>query len=96
MVNYREIIRLGSDPNYSQRQIEAIVRSSHHTISSVLKKAKEIGLTWPLDESVTNPELQEVLFPEKNASVSIYSELDYAYIYRELAKNGVNLRLLHE
>lgn len=96
MVNYREIIRLGSDPNYSQRQIEAIVHSSHHTISSVLKKAKEIGLTWPLDETVTNPELQAMLLPEKNASVSIYSEPDYAYIHKELAKNGVNLRLLHE
>ena len=77
MVDYREIIRLGSDPNYSQRQIEAAVRSSHHTISDVLKKAKELGITWPLDESVTNAELKAMMFPEKHAPIAVYAEPDY-------------------
>jgi transposase len=96
MVDYREIIRLGSDPHYSRRQIEAIVHSSHHTIESVLKAAKEKHIAWPLDESITNQELQALLFPEKYASVSIYTEPNYSYIHGELARHGVNLRLLHE
>ena len=96
MVDYREIIRLGSDPNYSQRQIEAAVRSSHHTISDVLKKAKELGITWPLDESVTNAELKAMMFPEKHAPIAVYAEPDFPQMHSELARNGVNLKLLHE
>ena len=43
MVDYKEILRL-SDQGYSQRQIEASVGSSRHTISEVLETAntKEI------------------------------------------------------
>lgn len=96
MVDYREIIRLGSDPNYSQRQIEAAVHSSHHTIRDTLKKAKEMGLAWPLDESITNSDLKAMLFPEKHAPIGVYAEPDYLKMHNELARNGVNLRILHE
>ena len=96
MVDYREIIRLGSDPNYSQRQIEAAVHSSHHTISEILSKAKEMGITWPLDDSVTNSELKAMMFPEKHSPIAVYAEPDYPKMHSELARNGVNLKLLHE
>ena len=76
MVDYREIIRLGSDENYSQRQIAVAVQSSPHTIRDVLSKATEVGLKWPIDDSVTNSALKLMLFPEKNAPVAIYVEPD--------------------
>lgn len=47
MINYREILRLHS-LGYSQRRIEASVRSSRHTVSSVLKKAEQQNIHWPL------------------------------------------------
>ena len=59
--NYREILRLTSEGR-SQRQIESSVHSSHQTISEVQKTAREKHIQWPLDESVTNEMLRDILF----------------------------------
>ena len=64
IVDHREILRYQS-LGYSQRQIEQTVHSSHHTVENTLKAAHENGITWPLDEDITNADLQEILFPEK-------------------------------
>jgi transposase len=94
MVDYREILRLSSDPKNSQRSIELIVHSSRHTIRDVQEAAKAAGVSWPLDESVTNEMLREVLFPDTAGSVQVYVTPDYATIHRDLARSGVNLTLL--
>ena len=64
MVDYREILRLAHE-NCSQRSIAASIHSSHHTVSETLKAAKEKHIEWPLDETVTNAQLEEILFPNK-------------------------------
>ena len=38
MVDYREILRLASEPRNSQRQIAASVGSSHHTVKEVVEQ----------------------------------------------------------
>jgi hypothetical protein len=58
MVDYRSILRLHSQGN-SQREIERELNSSRHTISEVLVQAKAAGITWPLDDDVTNEDIQE-------------------------------------
>ena len=95
MANYREILRLAS-LKHSQREIAASLKCSRNTIGEVLNTAAQKGITWPLDNDVTNAELEELLFPDKRKTESIYSEPDYAYIHRELAKPGVTLTLLWE
>ena len=40
MVDYREILRLASEPRNSQRQIAASVGSSHHTVKEVVETAR--------------------------------------------------------
>ena len=93
MVNYREILRLDS-LGYSQHQIAASVHSSRNTIREVLQASKTKGLTWPLDDTLTNEELLTLLFPAKVEMANKRKELDYTYIHRELARPGVNLTLL--
>lgn len=61
MVNYREILRLSSDPKNSQRSIELMLHSSHHTIRKVQDAAKAAGISWPLEDDVTNEMLKEAL-----------------------------------
>lgn len=95
MVNYREILRLAS-LKYSQREIAASLKCSRNTVSEVLGMANANHITWPLDSDVTNPELEALLFPDRNKTESIYEEPDYAYIHKELAKPGVTLTLLWE
>lgn len=95
MIDYREILRLDS-LRYSRRRISGAVNSSHHTVDATLQAARNAGITWPLDDDVTNEELQGILFPWKYMGTSVYAVPDFAYIHRELAKNGVTLTLLWE
>ena len=80
MVDYREILRYQS-LGYSQRQIEQTVHSSHHTVEDTLKAAHEKGITWPLDEDITNADLQEILFPGKYTYASPHTMPDFAQVH---------------
>lgn len=93
MVNYKEILRLANEGT-SQRQIAVSVGHSRDTISEFLATAKAHNLRWPLDESVTNEQIEAILFPERYSAVNMYLEPDYPYIHSELAKRGVTLTLL--
>lgn len=93
MVNYREILRLTS-LGYSQRQIAASVHSSRSTISEVQALARKVGLTFPLDDSITNEVLLKTFYPERITATNPRVEPNYSYIHKELAKSGVNLSLL--
>ena len=94
MADYKGILRLSSDPTNTKRGIAALLHCSHHTVTDVQNAAKEAGVTWPLDEDVTNEELRGILFPNRYAGEAKYAVPDYAYIHRELTKPGVNLTLL--
>ena len=73
MVDYMEILRLSSDPKNSRRCIASIVHSSRLTIRDVLEAAKKAGVSWPLDDTVTNEMLKRILFPEKSTAETLYT-----------------------
>lgn len=93
MANYREILRLYS-LGTSQRSIAREVQSSRDTVADVIKAAEAAGIAWPLDDDVTNGDIQEILFPGKYVYASPYTVPDYQWIHTELAKKGVTLTLL--
>ena len=95
MVNYREILRLHS-LGQSQRTIRSSAHCSDNTVRTVLEVASQKGIQWPLDDDITNADLERMLFPDKYKSACLYVEPDYPYIHRELAKRGVTLTLLWE
>ena len=57
MTKYREILRLKS-LGLSQQSIADSCNVSKKTVNRVLKRAKEFGITWPLDKSDTDAVLQ--------------------------------------
>lgn len=95
MTDYRKILMLRSK-GCSQREMERIKVASREKTKAVYEAADRLGLSWPLEDDVTNAELEELLFPNKYAKTCQYVEPDYAYIHRELAKPGVTLTLLWE
>lgn len=95
MVDYREILRLNS-LNHSQRSIALATKSSRNTVSEVLRVASQKCISWPLDNDVSNHDLELLFSPDKYKAVSTYVEPDFDYIHKELAKNGVTLTLLWE
>jgi len=96
MVNYRKILQLDADENVSVRDLLTSAHCSYRSYTSTIEAAKAKGIKWPLDDDVTNEELQEFLFPGKYKPLSIYQMPDFVYIHKELAKPGVTLMLLHE
>lgn len=88
MTKYREIIRL-TGLGFSQRSIMASCGVAQKTVVKVQKRARELNLSWPLDESLTDTELQGLMF-SKESSVSKSKRMpDYNYIRKELLRNGV-------
>ena len=62
MTKYREIIRLAG-LNLSQTNIALSCSVSKTTVNKVLKAAKEKNISWPLDPSMTDAVLEQLLFP---------------------------------
>ena len=63
-------------------------------IVKVQKLAKELNLSWPLDETMTDAELQKLMFSKENAVSSTKRMPDYDHIRKELLRNGVSKKLL--
>lgn len=64
MTKYREIIRLTS-LGFSQRKIMASCGVAQKTVVKVQKRARELNLTCPLDESMTDTKLQKIMFSKE-------------------------------
>ena len=92
MTNYREILRLHSQ-GISQRSIAVSCECSKTTVNTVLKKAQENGLQWPLPARMTDVALAAIFFPRPQ-DVASRKQPDYEYIHKEMAKSGVTLSLL--
>lgn len=95
MTDYRKILMLRS-MGCSQREMERNKITSRETSKAVFETADRLGISWPLDDDITNADLERMLFPDKYKNVCLYDEPDYQYIHRELAKPGVTLTLLWE
>lgn len=65
MTKYREIIRL-TGLGFSQRNIMASCGVAQKTVVKVQKRARELNLSWPLDESMTDAELQRLMFSKES------------------------------
>lgn len=94
MTSYREILRLAS-LCISQQHIAESCGVSKKTVNRVLKRARELGISWPLNEADTDAVIAERMFsqPEKQAT-SNKQMPDYDYIRKELLRDGVNKKLL--
>ena len=65
MTQYREILRLTA-LGLSQRNIMQSINVSQKTVVKVQRRAKELNLSWPLDESLTDSELEKMMFPKQS------------------------------
>lgn len=92
MTKYREILRLHSQ-GISSRNIAASIACSRNTIRTVITRAAEEGIAWPLADHMTDRVLQQTLLGKLSKSQE-YKMPDLEFIHQELAKNGVTLTLL--
>lgn len=77
----------------SLRDIEKSLKVSRNTVVKVQKHADELSLRWSLNESLTDVELEQRMFP-KDLSPKLTKQMpDFDYIRKELLKNGINKKL---
>lgn len=69
------------------------INVSQKTVVKVQRRARELKLSWPLDESMTDIELGKLMFP-KEPKQTLKKMPDFDYIRKELLRNGVNKKLL--
>lgn len=93
MTKYREILRLTA-LGLSVRNIENSLHVSAHSVIKIQHRAKEMDISWPLDESMTDVGLQRLMFPGDVRRETQKRMPDYDYIRKELLRNGVNKKLL--
>ena len=95
MTKYREILRLRS-MGFSQNDIAASCQMSKKTVNKVLKLANEHNLCWPLEERLTDREIDKIIHPNGNEARKTTDRKlpDFDHVKSELLRNGVNKKLL--
>jgi len=95
MRKIREMLRLKQECGRSQREIAISLSIAVGTICGRLKRARDVGLTWERAETLTDSEVESLLYGDDNPIVvSRRAPIDYAYVHQELHRSTATLELL--
>jgi DNA-binding Lrp family transcriptional regulator len=99
MRQMREIFRLKYECGLSARKIARVLKVSRSAVGEYLQAAERIGISWPIEEGVSESELQAKLFPPAGSPLERPPQKaipDCERIHMELKRKGVTLALLWE
>ena len=94
MRKIKETLRLHYEMGMSMRSIARSLSVSISTVSGLIRRAKALGLSWPLKEDMDDQSLEALLYPGNVERSRKRPEPDCDYIHQELSKKGVTLQLL--
>jgi transposase len=94
MRKIREILRLKHEAGLSNRAIARACSIGKETVREYLGRAGEAGLSWPLEEGLSEEAIECRLFPLPIRARDGRDLPDWAEIDRELRQKGVTRRLL--
>lgn len=93
----REVLRLHHSCGLSKRRISKALGCSRNAVGEYIRRAKQVGLKWPLPEDLNDVQIEELLFPVAQKSPDEERlKPDCNYLHREMQKKGVSLTLLWE
>ena len=95
MRNIREILRQKWSLNRSHREVAASLNISIGGVSKIVGKADEAALTWDVVLTLTDDELERVVYGTQKAPSATRATLDFPYLHAERKRPGVTLALLH-
>lgn len=97
MRKIREVLRLSLDAGLSIRKINASTKISVGAIQKLLKKAKELNVTWPLPDGMDDGQLAQLFYPKADTQPSSRFEVpDWSAARKELSRKNVTKMLLWE
>ena len=96
MRKVREVLTLRWGRGLSERQVALSCGIGRTTVQGYVGRAKRAGLSWPLEEGLSDEELEALLFPPPPAPGTERAVPDWVQVNRQLKKKGVTLWLLWE
>lgn len=97
MRSVKEVLRLKWACGLGDRAVARACSVSRSTVSKYVRRARELGLSWPLPVEWTEEELQRQMFPGNAACANRPRALpDWVQVHQELRRKGVTLHLLWE
>lgn len=97
MRQFRQVLRLKHEAGLSNRTIARACSVGVGTVSNYVRKAAEVGLSWPLPAELDDAALEKMVFPAPPPRGTPRPLPEYAWIHQELRRPGVTLQLLwHE
>ncbi len=82
------------ESHMSRNTIASLRGMSRNSVSSVIRIADQMGITYSDVKHKPEDEVYRLFFPDKFTIETLHHEPDYNYVHEELKKVGVNLKLL--
>ena len=89
-----EILRLRFEAGRSYREIADSVNCGSSSVGECLQRFKSSGLSWPLQDGISEAELEGFLYPPVISGGSSRHTPDWQYIQQELKKKSVTKMIL--
>ena len=80
----------------SRRMIAKTRRMSMESVCDVFDIATDRDIGWDEVKDMSDDDVCRLFYPDRHVRESIFEEPDWEYVHKEMAKVGVNLRLLHQ
>ena len=96
MRKIKDVLRLRFGSQLSIRQVAAAVKLSTGATQSLIKRAEQLGLGWPLPEGLTDVDLEQRLYPQRQGAQGRFQMPDWRVVHQELKRKGMTLQLLWE
>lgn len=95
MRKIKEVLRLKWEHGCSNKQIAKSCNIARSTVRDYLRRAKTVGLSWPIVPELDGTALEDLLFPIQPIAPSSHRQMPpMEYLFRESKKKGVTLQLL--
>lgn len=95
MRKIRDALRLRAN-GLTLREISESLGLGRTTVGDHLQRAARAGLVWPLDDALTDAEMDVQLFPPPSGVAAVITQPDWAAIHLEYKRQHVTLMLLWE
>src|SRR3954454_21103396 len=96
MRKVREVLRLKHTLGMSLRQISEATGVGKTVIGEYVRRARVIGITWPVPEAIDDAELERRLFPIPCETGPPRAAVDWRKVHEEMKRRSVTLVLLWE
>lgn len=97
MRNIREVLRLRLGAGLTYRQISQSTKVSMGSLKTLLSRAEELGLSWPLPDDLDDGRLARLFYPSSDTEISSrYIRPDWSQVHQELKRKGMTKQLLWE